>query len=205
MLACALNPAMLNSKEVHEDVKKRAKWYLDNIVSVGSYTHTMGAAIVRESVAKYIAKNDQVPKPSIDQIFLTEGAGQGAQLLIQMLMCSQSDGIMIPIPQYPLYSAAITLAGAQSIPYYLDEESGWQLKFEELLESYNQAVKKGTRVRAIVVINPGNPTGAIFREETIRNIIRFSVEKKLVLIADEVYRDNIYKEGVKFLSFRAVL
>lgn len=57
----------------------------------------------------------------------------------------------------------------------------------------------------MVVINPGNPTGAIFSEDTVEKIIRFCVENRLLLIADEVYRQNIYKEGAKFVSFRKVL
>ena len=63
----------------------------------------------------------------------------------------------------------------------------------------------GKQMKAMVVINPGNPTGAIFSEETIKKIIEFCVENKLVLIADEVYRQNIYKEGAKFVSCRKVL
>lgn len=60
-------------------------------------------------------------------------------------------------------------------------------------------------MKAMVVINPGNPTGAIFSEDTVEKIIRFCVENRLLLIADEVYRQNIYKEGAKFVSFRKVL
>lgn len=112
---------------------------------------------------------------------------------------------MIPIPQYPLYSAAIALYGGHAAPYYLSEDKGWQLEFSELENSINEARKAGKTVRAMVVINPGNPTGAIFSEETIQKIIKFCVENKLVLIADEVYRQNIYKEGAKFSSCRKVL
>ncbi len=68
-----------------------------------------------------------------------------------------------------------------------------------------KARSEGKNVKSIVIINPGNPTGAIFSEETIRKIIEFSVKNRLVLIADEVYRQNIYKKGAKFISFRKVL
>ncbi len=95
---------------------------------------------------------------------------------------------MIPIPQYPLYSAAITLYGGAIIPYYLNEEKGWQLDLEELERAYEEGLKQGKTIRMIVVINPGNPTGAIFSPETIQKIIEFSVAKKIILIADEVYR-----------------
>jgi alanine transaminase len=74
-----------------------------------------------------------------------------------------------------------------------------------LERSYQEALKKGIRVRSLVVINPGNPTGAIFSPETIKKIISFCVNKRILIIADEVYRENIYKEGAQFYSFRKVL
>lgn len=66
-------------------------------------------------------------------------------------------------------------------------------------------MKNGLTPKCLCVINPGNPTGAIFSEDTIRKMIKFATEKKLILIADEVYRENIYKENTKFISFRKVL
>jgi alanine transaminase len=71
---------------------------------------------------------------------------------------------MIPIPQYPLYSAAISLYGGHACPYYLNEEKGWQLDLDELENSVNKARSEGKNVKCIVVINPGNPTGAIFSD-----------------------------------------
>jgi alanine transaminase len=91
---------------------------------------------------------------------------------------------MIPIPQYPLYSASISLNGGHMCPYYLNEEKGWQLDLEELERSIQQARKDGKNPKAIVIINPGNPTGAIFNAETIQKIIEFSVKNKIVLISD---------------------
>ena len=93
---------------------------------------------------------------------------------------------MIPIPQYPLYSAAMSLYGGTPCPYYLDEESGWQLDIKELERAIESTKAQGKNVKAIVVINPGNPTGAIFSFQTIKKIIEFSVKNKLLLIADEV-------------------
>ena len=80
----------------------------------------MGVAAIRESVAKFIERSDQVPRPSINNIFLTEGASQGVHMLLKMLICKKEDGVMIPIPQYPLYSATISLNGGTAVPYYLD-------------------------------------------------------------------------------------
>jgi len=186
VLACLLNPELLNSKDTHEDVKKRVRLYLDEIISAGSYTASLGIPLVRESVARFIHEQDNVPKPDIKNIFLTEGASQGVHMIIQMLISDPKDSIMIPIPQYPLYSASVALNGGSIVPYYLDEERGWQLDIAEAEKSIEEAKKQGKRVRSIVVINPGNPTGAIFNEATIKKIIQFATKNKLLVIADEV-------------------
>jgi len=68
---------------------------------------------------------------------------------------------MIPIPQYPLYTAAISLYGGSPAPYYMNEETGWQLDMEEMERSLAESKKQGHNVKALVIINPGNPTGSI--------------------------------------------
>jgi aspartate/methionine/tyrosine aminotransferase len=160
---------------------------------------------VRESVSKFIARMDGVAEPRIDDIFLTEGASQGVHLLLSTLIVDKNDAIMIPIPQYPLYTASISLNGGVPAPYLLNESKGWQLDIEELERSYQESVKQGKNIKAIVVINPGNPTGSILSTDTIAKIIEFSVRNRIVVIADEVYRENVYKEGTSFVSFRKVL
>jgi len=103
------------------------------------------------------------------------------------MITSKDDGILIPIPQYPLYSAAISLYGGYAAPYYMNEQTGWQLDFSELERSIEDARKKGKKCKALVIINPGNPTGSILSEETIKKVLEFSVKNRLVVIADEVF------------------
>jgi alanine transaminase len=93
---------------------------------------------------------------------------------------------MIPIPQYPLYTAAISLYGGSPAPYYMNEERGWQLDMEELERCYAESRKQGKSVKALVIINPGNPTGSILSKDTIEKVLEFSVRNKLVVVADEV-------------------
>jgi aspartate/methionine/tyrosine aminotransferase len=200
-----LNPDLITNVSINPDARARAKKVLNEIISAGSYTHSLGIPLVRESVCKYIAKMDSVPEPRLDDIFLTEGASQGVHLLLSTLIIDKNDAIMIPIPQYPLYTASIALNGGVPAPYFLNESKGWQLDIEELERSYQESVKQGKRVKAIVVINPGNPTGSILSSDTIAKIIEFSVRNRVVVIADEVYRENVYKEGTAFVSFRKIL
>ncbi len=112
---------------------------------------------------------------------------------------------MIPIPQYPLYSATITLLGGCQVPYHLDEESGWKLTRPMLEKSYKAALADGINVRGLCVINPGNPTGAVLDEKNIEMVIDFAREFGLSLLADEVYQENIYHPGDEFYSFAGVL
>src|SRR5206468_2588627 len=116
------------------------------------------------------------------------------------LLKSKKDGFMIPVPQYPLYSASIALYGGKTIGYYLDEQNGWQLSEQTLEQSISAAVKEGTRPVAIAVINPGNPTGAVLSHENISMVVRFARKHNLAILADEVYQENIYAKGARFYS-----
>ena len=78
---------------------------------------------------------------------------------------------MIPIPQYPLYTAAIALYGGSAAPYYMDEGSGWQLNIEEMERSLEESKKQGKNVKCLVIINPGNPTGSILSRQTIEKVL----------------------------------
>jgi len=97
----------------------------------------------------------------------------------------QTTGFMIPIPQYPLYSATISEYNAEAVGYYLDEANGWSLKIEELERAYQESLNR-CEPRALCLINPGNPTGQVLSLENIQDIIRWAYEKKLVILADEV-------------------
>ena len=122
---------------------------------------------VRQAVADFITRRDGIPAdPS--RIILTDGASKGVQAVLTALLTSPNDGFMIPIPQYPLYSASLTLYGGQRIGYFLDERDHWQLSETSLNESLERAQKAGTHAVGLVVINPGNPTGAVLSRENRR-------------------------------------
>jgi len=122
------------------------------------------------------------------------------------LIRNEKDGIMLPIPQYPLYSASIALLEGSAVPYYLNESDNWGLSVEELESSLKEAQSKGLNTRALVVINPGNPTGQVLTKEGMEKVIEFCAKNKLVLLADEVYQENVYtKETKPFHSFKKVL
>lgn len=189
----------------NSDSIARAKYILEQIPEgVGAYSASAGVGFVREAVAKFIAARDNIPV-NPDRVILTDGASKAVQTVIHAIIKNPNDGILLPIPQYPMYSASLTLAGGLSIGYYLDEENHWQLNEDILLDSYNTARMNKLNPVAITVINPGNPTGAVLSYENIKMIINFARKYNLAILADEVYQENIYSKTAKFHSFAKVM
>lgn len=203
------HPALLGKPQVHElfsaDAIRRAHRIIDCLTgrSTGAYSDSQGVKACREDVAAGISARDGFPA-SPDDIFMTDGASPGVHMVMQLLLRSEKDGILCPIPQYPLYSASIALHGGTLVPYYLDEESQWGLEISELKQQLHTARSAGINVRALVVINPGNPTGQVLSEENQRRVLQFVRDEGLILLADEVYQENIYEAGKKFHSFKKV-
>lgn len=188
------------------DAIERAQTLLNSIGSIGAYSHLQGIPHIRNTVAKFIQERDGGHAANPTHIYLTQGASPGVQTLLSLLIENEHTGIMIPIPQYPLYSASLALYGAATVNYYLDEEKGWSLDINHLTESVTSARKEGIDVRALVIINPGNPTGQCLGEKNMQEIINFCHEQRLMLLADEVYQTNIYEpESNPFISFKKAL
>lgn len=111
-----------------------------------------------------------------------------------------------PIPQYPLYSATLSVLNATAVPYYLDEDSGWSLDVQQLASNVAAARQQGTDVRALVIINPGNPTGQCLDAENMKDVLSLCYKERLILLADEVYQTNVYEpEQRPFVSFKKAL
>ncbi|PJF17667.1 PLP-dependent transferase [Paramicrosporidium saccamoebae] len=180
----------------------RAERIVHSIGSVGAYSHSQGILAVRETIAKYIERRDGVPAQP-NSIFLTNGASDAVTRVLECIITDKNIGVMIPIPQYPLYSALTSLLNGSSVPYYLDEAGDWSLKMAELERAINEARLKNVDVRAICIINPGNPTGNCFSRDAMRDIVTFCKQNRLILLADEVYQMNVYGER-PFVSARQV-
>jgi len=171
---------------------------------LGAYSESKGVRCVREAIAQFIRERDAI-EADPDSIYLTDGASKGVQAALRMLIAGPQDGIMVPIPQYPLYSATITLYEGKQVNYYLDEHNDWKLSRQMLDESLAEARRYGVRVKGIVVINPGNPTGSVLDAANIAMVVDFAREHGLAILADEVYQDNVYRPGDRFTSFAKVM
>jgi alanine transaminase len=203
------NPGLLANHAVLDSYPKDIVARVRQILKMhphgtGAYTQSAGIPFIRQAIADFISRRDNIPA-AMNHILLTDGASKGAQAVLLALQTSPGDGVMIPIPQYPLYSASLALYGGKQIGYFLDEDSGWQMSQAILTASYDEAVAKGIKPKAIVVINPSNPTGSVLSRENVEAIVRFARSHSLSVIADEVYQENIYGKELRFNSFARVM
>ncbi|KAL0871554.1 hypothetical protein ABMA27_004089 [Loxostege sticticalis] len=172
--------------------------------SVGAYSPPLGLRTVRERAASYMRARDGVPAAA-DDVCVGAGASDVIKSVLTVL-AGEVDGkmpaVMIPIPQYPLFSGALAELGIKPAEYYLDEANNWALSPEELERSWLEASQTHA-VRALVVINPGNPTGQVLDRKNIEEIIKFAYDHHLFILADEVYQENIVSKP--FYSFKKVM
>jgi aspartate/methionine/tyrosine aminotransferase len=143
------NPALLDFKNraiveklFPKDAIKRAEQMIEGCGgNIGAYSHSQGIPMVRQQVASFISSTlvcfivcsycldrDEGIQADPDKIFLTSGASQGVQFVLECLIAHEKVGIMIPIPQYPLYTASLALNNGKAVPYYLNEEARWDLQ-----------------------------------------------------------------------------
>ncbi|KAJ6135090.1 hypothetical protein N7512_000250 [Penicillium capsulatum] len=206
VLSLVENPLLLDNPDAlktsfgyHQDVIDRAQALLANVQSVGAYSHSQGAPGIRDSVAKFIEERDGFPANPQD-LFLTGGASSGVSTLLNVICNGPGAGVLVPIPQYPLYTATLALLNARCVPYYLEEQKAWGTDINAIYQSIRDAKAAGTDVRAVVVINPGNPTGASLSADDIKQVLDIAAEEHLVVIADEVYQTNVFTG--EFVSFK---
>ncbi|XP_054708940.1 alanine aminotransferase 2-like isoform X2 [Uloborus diversus] len=207
-VSLCINPALLQSDNFPSDVKQRAMTILKNCRghSIGSYSDCKGMSVVRKQIAKFIQERDQVPS-SFEDIFLSSGATEALRVVMYLFNSSSTEkppGVMIPIPQYPLFSSTVSEYGMHQISYYLDEENQWALDVTELQRAV-KASRCYCEPKVLVIINPGNPSGFVMSRSDIEKIIKFAYDEKLFILADEVYQYNVYDPSLKFHSFRKVM
>ena len=133
---------------------------------------------------------------NIQDIFVANGCSEGIEVALAAL-CDSGDNILTPSPGYPLYTALVAKLGLESNAYFLSEENAWQPDLEDIENRINE------RTKAIVVINPNNPTGALCEEETLRKLIEIADKHDLLVISDEIYAD-LTLDGIKHTSMAAL-
>ncbi|XP_065688735.1 alanine aminotransferase 1 isoform X2 [Patagioenas fasciata] len=206
--ALCVYPELLNDKSIPSDAKDRAKRLLAACggQSAGAYSASPGIELVRQHVARFLQQRDGVAADP-QNVFLATGASDAIVQILKLLVSGSGTsrtGVLVPIPQYPLYSATVAELDAVQLGYYLAEEQCWALEVAELRRVLTKA-RQHCCPRVLCIINPGNPTGQVQSRQCIEDVIKFAYEENLFLMADEVYQDNIYAEGSAFYSFKKVL
>ncbi|KAK9461087.1 pyridoxal phosphate-dependent transferase [Lipomyces oligophaga] len=184
------------------DALDRARILLREIGSVGAYSQSQGVPYIRRSIANFISERDGFPA-NPDDIYLAGGASSAVASLLCTICNGPSTGVLIPVPQYPLYSATLTIENATAIPYQLDESNQWGADIGYIGSVIRQTLAKGYALKAMVVINPCNPTGSCLTPDEIKEVITLAAENCFLIIADEVYQTNIYRG--QFHSFKKML
>ena len=144
------------------------------------YTHSAGLHEARKAVASYATALGAPTE--IDQVLITSGASEAADLVLTALV-NEGDEVLLPAPGYPIYPAILNKLGAVARYYRLDERSGWQPDTDNIGKLITP------QTRALVLINPNNPTGSIIPDETTRRLLEVASKHRLLVIADEVYRE----------------
>ncbi len=153
------------------------------------YSDSRGIQSARRAVVHHYQLQEGFPALDIDDVWLGNGASELIQIALQALV-DDGDEVLIPVPDYPLWTAVTNLAGAKPVHYLCDEAAGWSPDLEDLESKITDNTK------AIVVINPNNPTGAVYSRETLLQVADIARRHDLVLMADEIYDKILYDDAV---------
>ncbi|MDR1326159.1 MAG: pyridoxal phosphate-dependent aminotransferase [Treponema sp.] len=166
-----------------------------NLQNAQGYCDSQGLFAARKAVM-HDFQNKGVMDVGIEDIFIGNGVSELIMISMQGLL-DTGDEVLVPAPDYPLWTAAITLSGGKAVHYYCDEGAGWNPDLQDI------AGKVTPRTKAIVVINPNNPTGAVYEREVLEGIAHIAVEHGLIIYADEIY-DRIVYDGVKHTTMATI-
>ena len=152
------------------------------------YSDSKGIMPARRAVVTRYELIDGFPRFDVDSVFLGNGVSELITMTLQALL-DNGDQVLIPAPDYPLWTASASLAGGTPVHYLCDETNGWQPDIADL-ES-----KITPRTKALVVINPNNPTGAVYSREVLQQMVDLARKHQLLLLADEIYDKILYDDA----------
>ena len=163
----------------------------DNIVNSQGYSDSRGIFAARKAVMQY-AQLKHIPNVTMKDVFTGNGASELIQLSLNALL-NNGDEVLIPAPDYPLWTACTNLAGGTAVHYICDEQSDW---FPDLADIESKVTPK---TKAIVIINPNNPTGALYPKELLEGIVDIARRHELIIFSDEIY-DRLVMDGEQHIS-----
>ncbi|MBI3902924.1 MAG: pyridoxal phosphate-dependent aminotransferase [Nitrosomonadales bacterium] len=196
-------PVMARAKQMEEDGHRIIKLNIGNLAPFGfeapeeiqqdvihnlpnssGYSDSKGLFAARKAIMHY-CQQKKIAGVGLEDIFLGNGASELIVMAMQALL-NTGDEVLVPAPDYPLWTAAVTLAGGTPRHYICDEQNEW-------MPDLNDIRRKITpNTRAIVIINPNNPTGALYSDELLREIVEIARQNQLIVFADEIYDKMLY-------------
>ena len=185
------NPAPFGFEAPDEILKD----VLRNLPTAQGYSDAKGIFSARKAVMQECQQRD-IRDVGVEDVFLGNGVSELIVMAMQALL-NNGDEMLIPAPDYPLWTAAVSLSGGRPVHYLCDESRGWQPDLADL------EAKITPRTRGIVVINPNNPTGAVYSRETLLQIVEMARRHQLILFADEIY-DKILYDDARHVSLAAL-
>jgi alanine-synthesizing transaminase len=166
-----------------------------NLPASQGYSDSQGLLSARTAIVQHYQQRG-IDAVHVDDVWLGNGVSELITMSLQGML-NDGDEVLIPAPDYPLWTASTSLAGGRPVHYLCDEANGWLPDIEDL------AGKISPRTRAIVVINPNNPTGAVYPTETLEKIAELARQHNLVVMADEIY-DKVLYDGATHTPFAAI-
>ncbi|WMC93904.1 pyridoxal phosphate-dependent aminotransferase [Kineothrix sp. MB12-C1] len=167
----------------------------ENLTSTEGYSDSKGLLSARNAIVEY-CKIKQMPDVSVEDVYTGNGVSELITLCMQGLL-SDGDEVLVPMPDYPLWTASITLSGGRAVHYRCDEENEWYPDIEDMSRKITD------RTKAIVVINPNNPTGALYPKEILLQIVELARLHELILFADEIY-DRLVMDGHEHIALASL-
>lgn len=167
----------------------------NNLENSQGYSDSKGLEIARKAIVEYY-KNKNVDDLELDNIYIGNGVSELILMSMQALL-DKNDEILVPMPDYPLWTASINLSGGKPIHYNCDEDNEWYPNIEDI----KRKITKNTK--GIIIINPNNPTGALYPKEILEQIIEVARENNLIIFSDEIY-DRLVYEDLEHISIASL-
>ncbi|ATG58019.1 MULTISPECIES: pyridoxal phosphate-dependent aminotransferase [Pseudoalteromonas] len=185
------NPAAFGfdmPEDMHRDI-------IRNLYSAQGYCDSKGLYSARVAVYQHYQQRG-LNNLDVDNIYIGNGVSELIQMITQALL-NNDDEVLIPAPDYPLWTASVKLAGGNPVHYLCDEEQDWFPDIDDIKS------KITSKTKALVLINPNNPTGAVYSDDLLKQLIDIAREHKLLLLSDEIYEKILY-DGVSHTSIASL-
>ena len=185
------NPAVFNFKAPNRVIN----CIKENVTNAEGYSDAKGIEIARKSIVEYCAKKG-IKNITSNDIYIGNGVSELIVMSMQGLL-NPGDEVLIPMPDYPLWTAAVNLSGGNAVHYICDEQSDWYPDISDIRK------KITNKTKGIVIINPNNPTGALYPKEILEDILKIAKENNLIIFSDEIY-DRLVLDDLEHISIASL-